>query len=89
MIDQEKLAFVLAERMPGFEKLVACERLTAGASRETYRLSTLIEGKERLLCLRRAPDAGKSAMKQGPGLDVEARLFAAARRAGGGIADAP
>jgi aminoglycoside phosphotransferase (APT) family kinase protein len=82
MIDQEKLAAVLAERMPGFEALLGCERLTAGASRETYRLTAQVEGAQRLLALRRAPDGGKSAMKQGPGLNIEARLFAAARSAG-------
>lgn len=82
MIDESKLASVLAERLPGFEALVACERLTAGASRETYRLTARVGGAERLLCLRRAPDEGQSAMKQGPGLDIESRLFAAAHRAG-------
>ncbi len=82
MIDQGKLAAVLSERLSGFEALTACERLTAGASRETYRLTARVKGAQTLLALRRAPDAGRSAMKQGPGLDVEARLFAAARQAG-------
>src|SRR5262245_17282487 len=82
MMDQATLESVLLARMPGCQRLVACERLSAGASRETYRLTAEIKGAERLLCLRRAQDEGKSAMKQGPGLDVEERLFAAARKAG-------
>ena len=82
MMDQATLEALLLARMPGVDRLVACERLTAGASRETYRLTAETRGAERLLCLRRSQDDGKSAMKQGPGLDVEARLFAAARKAG-------
>jgi len=81
-MDHDKLESVLAERLPGFGKLLVCERLTAGASRETYRLAVQADGADRLLCLRRAPGEGESAMKQGPGLDIEARLFAAARQAG-------
>ena len=81
-MDQAQLESVLQARLPGFEKLAACERLTAGASRETYKITAKMKGAERLLCLRRAQGDGKSAMSQGPGLDVEARLFAAARKAG-------
>jgi aminoglycoside phosphotransferase (APT) family kinase protein len=81
-MDEAQLQSVLQARLPGFEQLVACERLTAGASRETYKLSVKMTGAERLLCLRRAQGEGQSAMKQGPGLDVEARLLAAARKAG-------
>jgi aminoglycoside phosphotransferase (APT) family kinase protein len=81
-MNQADLESVLRARLRGFETLHSCERLSGGASRETYRLSATMKGKERLLCLRRAPDEGKSAMKQGPGLDVEARLFEAARKAG-------
>jgi aminoglycoside phosphotransferase (APT) family kinase protein len=81
-MDQSQLESVLQARLRGFEALRACERLSGGASRETYKLTATLKGDDRLLCLRRAPDDGKSAMKQGPGLDVEARLFAAARKAG-------
>jgi aminoglycoside phosphotransferase (APT) family kinase protein len=81
MIDLPKLEAAL-KRLPGFEMLMGCERLSAGASRETYRISARIQGEEQLLALRRAPDTGRSAMGQGPGLEIEAKLFAAARAAG-------
>ena len=42
------------ERLPGFEQLLACDRLSAGASRETYRLTVRMNGSERKLALRRA-----------------------------------
>lgn len=82
MIDTGKLEAALKAHMPGFEKLASCERLSAGASRETYRIAARVEGSEQLLALRRAPDAGRSAMGQGPGLEIEAKLFDAARAAG-------
>lgn len=83
MIDQDRLETVLKARMKsGCEKLVSCERLSAGASRETYKIRISAGGKERLLALRRAPDEGVSAMGQGPGLEGEAKLFKAARGAG-------
>src|SRR5262245_44270296 len=82
MMEQDALEAVLIARMPGFEKLVACERLSAGASRETYKLTARVKGKETVLGLRRDEDTGRSALGQGPGLDVEARLFAAALKAG-------
>ena len=82
MMDQSALESVLRARLSGFEKLESCERLSAGASRETYRLTATVKGAERVMALRRAPDDGASAMGQGPGLDVEAKLFAAALRAG-------
>ncbi|MDP3736925.1 MAG: phosphotransferase family protein [Hyphomonadaceae bacterium] len=81
MMDQADLEKVLRRRLPGFEKLVTCERLSSGASRETYRLVTQVNGRERLMALRWSPDNGRSALGQGPGLEVEARLFAAALRA--------
>jgi aminoglycoside phosphotransferase (APT) family kinase protein len=81
VIDVARLETVL-QRLAGFERLDACERLSAGASRETYRLRVVMGGAERKLALRRAEGAGKSAMGSGPGLEVEAKLFAAARSAG-------
>lgn len=81
MIDLARLETAL-KRMPGFEALVACERLSAGASRETYRLTVRKDGREQMLALRRSPHDGRSALGMGPGLDVEAKLFAAASEAG-------
>ncbi|MDP3494923.1 MAG: phosphotransferase family protein [Hyphomonadaceae bacterium] len=81
MIDVAKLENAL-RRMQGFEALVACERLSAGASRETYRLGVRLDGRQQVMALRRAPHDGRSALGMGPGLDVEAKLFAAATEAG-------
>lgn len=81
MIDTVRLEEAL-KRMAGFEALLACERLSAGASRETYRLTVRKDGREQVMALRRAPHDGRSALGMGPGLDVEAKLFAAATRAG-------
>lgn len=81
MMNTAKLETVL-KRLPGFERLTACERLSAGASRETYRLSVVLDGAARTLALRRAPGVGQSAMGAGPGLNIEAKLFSAAKSAG-------
>jgi aminoglycoside phosphotransferase (APT) family kinase protein len=81
VIDNTKLETTL-KRLPGFERLVSCDRLSAGASRETYRLHVVMDGAERKLALRRAEGEGVSAMSSGPGLGGEAKLFAAARAAG-------
>ncbi len=70
------------QRLPGFERLESCDRLSAGASRETYRLGVVIGGAVRTLALRRAAGEGQSAMGAGPGLAVEAKLFSAAKAAG-------
>ena len=81
MIDAAKLEAVL-KRLPGFERLESCDRLSAGASRETYRLGVVIGGAVRTLALRRAAGEGQSAMGAGPGLTIEAKLFSAAKAAG-------
>lgn len=81
MMDTARLENAL-KRMPGFEALIACDRLSAGASRETYRLTVRADRREQVMALRRAPHGGRSALGMGPGLDVEAKLFAAATAAG-------
>lgn len=81
MIDQDILVEAL-KRIPGFEELTACERLSAGASRETYRLGVIVDGAARTLALRRTAGEGRSAVGSGPGLSNEAKLFAAAKAAG-------
>lgn len=82
MIDQARLEAVLAARLPAFERLRSCERLSAGASRETYRIGACVGGMERVFALRRSGGDGASALGEGPGLESEANLFAAARAAG-------
>ncbi|MBI1340561.1 phosphotransferase [bacterium] len=77
-----RLAEVLIRRLAGVERLVACERLTAGASRETYCVDIMESGRVRRLALRRGEAGGGSMLGAGPGLAVEAELMKAARRAG-------
>lgn len=81
MIDEARLARAL-HRIKGFEALTGCERLSTGASRETYRLTARIDGNMRLLALRRSPSDETPVVGGGPRLDDEARLFSAARAAG-------
>jgi aminoglycoside phosphotransferase (APT) family kinase protein len=82
MIDTAKLETAL-RRMPGFEALLASERLSAGASRETYKLTVRMNGAEQLMALRRAPNDDRSVVgRGGPTLNEEANLFAAAHAAG-------
>lgn len=87
--EAEKIAFesglrsVLGARLPGFVDLLSCDRLSGGASQETYRLVVATTGGERRFAMRRAPGGGRVGVSTaGPGLIIEARLFAAARAAG-------
>jgi aminoglycoside phosphotransferase (APT) family kinase protein len=77
------LADVLQRRLSGFRALLSCDRLSGGASQETYRIVVDTEAGERKLAMRRAPGGTKGGFAgSGPGLAVEARLFRAARAAG-------
>ncbi|MCX2982194.1 phosphotransferase family protein [Halieaceae bacterium IMCC14734] len=80
---EEGVAAVMAREFAGFEALLDCSRLTAGASLETYRLKVLIGGVECFYALRRSPlggtDTGDVA---GIGLDAEARLLQLMGQAG-------
>ncbi|NNK47227.1 MAG: phosphotransferase family protein, partial [Altererythrobacter sp.] len=51
---EEKLTAVLAHAIAGFETLVSCDRLSGGASQETYRIEIASRGSTRLLAMRRA-----------------------------------
>lgn len=74
---------VLVQRMPGFERLCGAERLSGGASQETYRLTAVVEGEERPLALRRAAGGELNEPAEGrPGLPIEAKLMQVARAAG-------
>lgn len=79
---ERTLASVLVARIEGCRELVSCERLSGGASQETYRLVIRTDTGERKLAMRRAP--GAAAPKHGayPGLATEAALMRAARAAG-------
>ena len=77
---QALLLPVLARALPGCVAVARLERLSAGASQETYRLEVTLEDGQRHLALRRA--AGGVAAEDALGLATEARLLMAARAAG-------
>lgn len=81
---ETRLAPVLAARLAGFRSLVSCERLSGGASQETYRVVVETANGVCRLAMRRAPGGKRDAMaeKVRAGLRAEARLLCAARAAG-------
>jgi aminoglycoside phosphotransferase (APT) family kinase protein len=82
-LDETRLASVLQRELPGFERLKSVERLSGGASQETYRLTVERAGAECRLALRRAAGGQDSPRTpEHPGLDTEARLMRAAAAAG-------
>jgi len=80
----EPLARVLAASVAGFRVLTEIERLSGGASQETYRLTLTTDAGELILAMRRAPGGGlaEERPENYPGLDVEARLMQAAAAVG-------
>ena len=80
---QSLLKSVLAREIAEYRDLVACERLSGGASQETYRITIKTDSGEQKLCMRRAPGGIKvETTAQHPGLAAEARLMQVARDAG-------
>ena len=80
---EQALAVVLAREVSGFVGLTTCDKLTAGASQETYRIACTTDKGEVLLALRRTvptlqADSGVGAI----GIDAEATLFQLAGAAG-------
>lgn len=88
MIDQEygfedRVALIVTKNIPGCIRLKSCDRLSGGASQETYRL--LIETVDTVypLAMRRSRDGAQaSETSNAPGLDMEANLFSLARSTG-------
>ena len=80
---EESLDAVLQLRIVGCRGLVSAERLSGGASQETYRLVIRTYAGEKKLAMRRAPGAVSPPPTDGqPGLATEAMLMRAARAAG-------
>ena len=79
---QNALASVLLRRIDGCRGLKSCERLSGGASQETYRIVIQTDGGERKLAMRRAPGAVAVRHATYPGLATEAMLIRHARAAG-------
>jgi len=81
---ERRLGEVLARELDECEGLVRAERLSGGASQETYRLTVRTAGGEKLLCLRRAPGGMQISdeVRINPGLATEAMLMRCARAVG-------
>ena len=74
---------ILARNIPDFQRLLRVDRLSGGASQETYRIAIDTTAGEKLLAMRRAPGGMKvEPVPSHPGLDVEALLMRSARAAG-------
>jgi aminoglycoside phosphotransferase (APT) family kinase protein len=81
---KDRLSQVLVDQIEHCRGLVSYERLSGGASQETYRLKIKIGDGERVLAMRRAPGGGLDDLPEPgkPGLFAEAQLFRLAREAG-------
>ncbi len=78
-----KLESVVLAHVPGCRALVSADRLSGGASQETYRLIVEMEKGQQKLAMRRAPGGEfVERVPQHPGLDVEALLMRSARAVG-------
>ncbi|MEJ2132626.1 MAG: phosphotransferase family protein, partial [Gammaproteobacteria bacterium] len=79
----DKLQKVLTTHVEGCTGLVSADRLSGGASQETYRLVITTDAGERTLALRRAVGGTYVEPRPGhPGLEAEALLIESARKAG-------
>ena len=79
---QASLSEVLARVLPGFRRIESIERLTAGASLETYSVWVFAGGDRRRLALRRAiKGVPKASIPWAPTIEAEAQLMIAARGA--------
>ena len=80
---EDRLSQVLARHVDGFRALVSAERLSGGASQETYRIVIAGDDGERKLALRRGPGGlSTPSVTSRPGLRTEAHLMRCARDAG-------
>ncbi len=78
---EEKLERILLAQIAGCTGLDTVERLSGGASQETYRIVMGSTSGARTLCLRRAAGGGYDETRR-PGLDGEALLMQIARKSG-------
>ena len=80
---RDRLDTALRRRLPGCEGLVSAERLSGGASQETYRIRVQTRAGEQLVAMRRSSrPTMQGGVSQPVGLAMEAELFRAARAAG-------
>ena len=79
------LGGIVEREIAGCTGLKSAERLSGGASQETYRLTLNTTDGERVICMRRAPGGGvehNTEVRIAPGLATEAQLMACAREVG-------
>ncbi|MEP5764235.1 MAG: phosphotransferase family protein [Halieaceae bacterium] len=80
---EQALELVLSREVPGFSGLASCDKLTAGASQETYRLACATSTGELLLALRRSVPTLQADSSVGTiSLETEAHLMQLAAAAG-------
>lgn len=78
---ETRLEHVLVASIAGCRALKSCERLSAGASQETYSVVIEADGGERRIALRRSPE-GHGSLEDALPSEVEARLLRVAREVG-------
>ena len=80
---EARLECVLQREIDGCQRLTAVERLSGGASQETYRLRLETEAGDRQLALRRSQggkqEEARAVERSAPGLRIEAKLMQVAR----------
>ncbi len=83
---EARLESVLRREIAGCRRLAAVERLSGGASQETYRLRIETEAGDRQLALRRSQggkqEEARAVERSAPGLRIEAKLMQVARENG-------
>ena len=79
---KDTLQRILYKQINGFRNLSSCERLSGGASQETYRIVLDTDAGQRKLAMRRVPGGiPKPTDDHGPGLIAEAKLMRLSREA--------
>jgi aminoglycoside phosphotransferase (APT) family kinase protein len=80
---ENALGRILAKNLQGFRELISCDRLSGGASQETYRIVAATASGEHELALRRTPGGVSTEGVVGrAGVRTEARLMQCAHEAG-------
>jgi aminoglycoside phosphotransferase (APT) family kinase protein len=81
---ESRLAAVVKRELSGCRELLQAERLSGGASQETYRLTLATDAGARCVCMRRAPGGIVIPVEAriNPGLATEALLMRCARAVG-------
>ncbi len=80
---EKKVERLLLQNIPGCSALCSIDRLSGGASQETYRIVALVNDQEKTFAMRRSPGGEYvEPLPAHPGLDVEALLMKSAHAVG-------